>query len=90
MNLDNFDNYVRPATTGIDAFEQDYANVEVIFERLDGTFIAWNANPFEYMPEAYAEGLPEGISINYIKDTYFELVQLAAELGFRSAWGMDH
>ena len=87
MNLDNFDNYTI-SLIGRDAFEQQYATTEVVFERMDGTYLTWNSNPFKLFIEPYVEELP--CSIEFILENYFPLPELADQLGFKNAWGIDH
>ena len=93
MNLDLIDNYIRPAETGRDAFERDYQTTEVIFQREDGTFLIWNDNPFDTFVDSWkdCEFLPvdRGGTPFINLENYFDLADLAKQMGFVRAWGMD-
>jgi hypothetical protein len=57
---------------------------------MDGTYLTWNYDPFnDFNDGDWLEGIREDISIEYIKENYFPLNELAEQLGFRSAKGMD-
>lgn len=67
--------------SGKDAFEREYAFQEVVFERLNGTYLVWNSDPFEYY------NLPNGASPDFTG--YCELPDLAKQLGFARAYSQD-
>ena len=92
MNLKLLDNYIVPAKVGREAFEREYETVEVIFQRKDGSFLLWNEDPFEPFEDNWREctALPSDMDMQYIKEEYFNLDDLAKQMGFAHAWGMDH